>query len=203
MVGELITLPVRVGVRATRLWLRAAEETVSIATNLTGRLIGRPSAGGGPTAEPRPSDPRSNGAGAHDAPAERRPSSGTVDAPSPAPPANQPTTPPSTAPPSRPEPRAEPEPPHVSEEPELVEEFAEPGAEDGAGAEIRVDEPWDGYGEMNAKQIVTRLGSATPAEMAAVQLYEGTHRRRQTVLNAAQRELRNANGGSSGSQQRG
>jgi hypothetical protein len=98
---------------------------------------------------------------------------------------------------------AEPEPVHVSEEPALVEEFAEPGAEDGAGPEIHVEEPWDGYGEMNAKQVLARLGSATPAELAAVQLYEGSHRRRQTILNAVQRELRNANGRSSSSQQRG
>ena len=39
MVGELITLPVRVGVRVTRLWLRAAEEAVAVAANATGRLV--------------------------------------------------------------------------------------------------------------------------------------------------------------------
>src|SRR5688500_42047 len=34
------------------------------------------------------------------------------------------------------------EPAHVSEEPTVVAETAEPGAEGGAGAEVRVDEPW-------------------------------------------------------------
>jgi hypothetical protein len=202
MVGELITLPVRVGVQATRLWFRAAEETVSIAVTVAERLMGRASSGSGASAEPRPSDPRSNGRSAPDPGTERRRSADTIDAPSPGSRVSQPTTP-LSAPPSGLDAPAEREPLHVSEEPELVEEFAEPGAEDGAGAEIHIEEPWDGYGEMNAKQILTRLGSATPAEMAAVQLYEGSHRRRQTVLNAAQRELRSANGGSSGSQQRG
>ena len=32
------------------------------------------------------------------------------------------------------------------QEPELVETSAEPGAEDGAGAAITVQEPWAGYG---------------------------------------------------------
>jgi hypothetical protein len=93
--------------------------------------------------------------------------------------------------------------PHVSEQAELVEERAEPGAEEGAGAEIHVDEPWEGYAEMNAKQVIARLAAATPAELAAVQLYETSSRRRQTILNAVKRELRSPNGGSSPSQQRG
>ncbi len=41
MVGELITLPLRIGVRATRLWLRATGETVALAADATGRLIDR------------------------------------------------------------------------------------------------------------------------------------------------------------------
>lgn len=200
MVGELITLPVRVGVRATRLWLRAAEETVSLAAGLTGRLMGRESHTPDPSAGPQSASAGSNGRTTPEPSFERRETSDTVDATRPS--ASQPAAPISAAPSALDTP-AEPEPIHVSEEPELVEEFAEPGAEDGAGAEIHIEEPWDGYGEMNAKQIVARLSSATAAEMAAVQLYESSHRRRQTILNAAQRELRSANGGSSGSQQRG
>lgn len=80
-------------------------------------------------------------------------------------------------------------PDHVSEEPVLVREEAEPGAEDGAGASIRVDEPWDGYRRMAARDVVTRLSASSPAELAAVQLYESTHRKRQTVLAAIAREL--------------
>ena len=93
-----------------------------------------------------------------------------------------------------PAPSAESEPIHVSEEPALVEELAEPGAEDGAGAEVHVVEPWEGYAGMNAREIVSRLAGASPAELAAIQLYESSHRKRQTILNAVQRELRSGNG---------
>jgi hypothetical protein len=82
----------------------------------------------------------------------------------------------------------------VSEEPVLVEEFAEPGAEDGAGAELHVQEPWSGYARMNAKEVIARLAGATPAELAAVQLYESGHRGRQTIMTAVAREMPSANG---------
>ena len=216
MIGELITFPVRIGVRATRLWLRAAEETVSIAASATGRLISLASGGAGESATQPSSAEDSNGRSTPDLYAEPRRDTraGTTTADttttdkisSPPEPPRQPATPqPAPSTPSSSERNAprEREPVHVSEEPALVEEFAEPGAEDGAGAEIHVEAPWEGYGEMNANQVVARLGSATPAALAAVQLYESRHRRRQTILNAVQRELRNTNGRSSGSQQRG
>jgi hypothetical protein len=95
------------------------------------------------------------------------------------------------------------QPVHVSTEPQLVDELAEPGAEDGAGAEVHVDEPWEGYERTNAKQVIARLGSASPAELAAVQLYESGSRRRQTILTAVKRELQSANDGGSHSQERG
>jgi hypothetical protein len=87
------------------------------------------------------------------------------------------------------------EPIHVSEEPELVEEFAEPGAEDGAGAEVTVSEPWTGYRRMTAQDVVDRLSDATPAELAAVQLYERAQRGRETVLTAVARQFQHARGG--------
>jgi hypothetical protein len=80
-------------------------------------------------------------------------------------------------------------PDHVSAEPVLVREEAEAGAEDGAGAAITVQEPWKGYGQLNARDVVARLTAASTAELAAVQLYEGTHRKRQSVTAAVQREL--------------
>src|SRR5579875_875175 len=95
------------------------------------------------------------------------------------------------------------EPAHVSEEPTLVEEFAEPGAEEGVGAQIRVDPPWEGYERMTASQITARLSAAGPEELAAVQLYELAHRRRQTIVNAVERQLRKANGRGPHSPQRG
>jgi hypothetical protein len=197
MVGELITLPVRIGVRATEVWLRAAEQTLGVAANAAGRLIdaavprasARPGSGGRQTPS-TPGTPAS--AAATQVPAREPAATGrrarvgpTAQAAPSAPPA---------PPPAEPLEMLVGGEPHVSEEPELVEEFAEPGAEDGAGAEIHVDQPWDGYRQMNAKDVIARLAAATPAELAAVQLYEGGNRRRQTILAAAQRALRSANG---------
>ena len=172
MVGELVKLPVRVGTRVTRLWFRAIEETVSLSVSTTGRVIEL-------LAFRSP-----NGAGV-EAPVREpaRPVQPTSPAEPPAPDAPTRSTPSPVAP-------ARAEPVHVSEEPVLVEEFAEPGAEEGAGAEVHVDPPWDGYEQMTAKQVITRLATADPAEVAAVGLYEGSNRRRQTVMNAVERELR-------------
>ena len=208
MVGDFIMLPVRLGVRATQLWLRAAEETISVATSVTGRVVGfaasRSSGGNGASAtspapesgplreeEPAASAPRRPDAQREDRADTEREDRAAARAASAAPAAEPPAPP------------AEPGPAHVSEEPALVEEFAEPGAEDGAGAEIHIEEPWDGYAAMNAKQIVSRLAGATPAGLAAVQLYESSHRGRQTILNAVERELRSANGRSDQTQTRG
>ena len=53
-------------------------------------------------------------------------------------------------------------PDHVDEEVVLVAEVAEAGAEDGAGPELHVDPPWDGYDEMTAPEIRDRLAAAIP-----------------------------------------
>jgi hypothetical protein len=90
-----------------------------------------------------------------------------------------------------------PEPVHVSEEATLVREEAEPGAEDGAGAEVSVREPWDGYAHMNAREVIARLSDETLSVLAAVQLYESAHRSRQTVLEAVEREQKAAQARSS------
>lgn len=192
MLGDLITLPLRVGVRATRLWLRVAEETFAVARHATERLIG-PGGSGPPNGSDDedwslPSPPRPDLAAARAV----TPEAGEEPARGP-----RPVSPPQPPPPLSGEPDLpllSGEPTHVSEEPELVEEFAEPGAEEGAGAEVHVDAPWDGYNQMNVKQVIARLGSASTAVLAAVQLYEGSHRGRQTILNAVERELRSANG---------
>jgi hypothetical protein len=47
---------------------------------------------------------------------------------------------------------------------------------------------------MSARQVTARLGDASPAELAAVQLYESSTRSRQTILSAVARQLRSANG---------
>jgi hypothetical protein len=198
MVGELIMLPLRIGVRATRLWLRVAEETATVAANATGRLIelaasrGSDERGGNstPTSAPERNGARQTDSRDHDAPDA---SASNRDASVSAEQALTQATPRVAQ--TRPlDGLGETEPVHVSEEPTLVEELAEPGAEDGAGAEVHVEEPWDGYAQMNAKRVVDRLRGARPAELAAVQLYESSHRRRQTILNAIERERRGANG---------
>jgi hypothetical protein len=114
-----------------------------------------------------------------------------------APPASEPSPPrrDAAAPPSSLDPASG----HVSEEAVLVGESADPGAADGAGPEIHVDEPWDGYRAQAAADVVDRLASEPDSAVALVQLYEQTHRRRRTVLAAAERELRGRNPPGSGS----
>lgn len=81
-------------------------------------------------------------------------------------------------------------PDHVDEEPVLVAEVAEGGAEEGAGPELSVEPPWDGYDQMTATDITDRLTAASPAEAAAVELYESTKKGRSSVLEAAARALK-------------
>ena len=72
----------------------------------------------------------------------------------------------------------------------LVAEVAETGAEDGAGPELQVEEPWDGYDRMTVEQIHDRLSEATREAVAAVQLYEAVTKSRDSVLEAAESRLR-------------
>ncbi|HEX6712433.1 MAG TPA: hypothetical protein VF066_03570, partial [Thermoleophilaceae bacterium] len=71
-----------------------------------------------------------------------------------------------------------------------VGEFAEAGAEEGAGPEIHVNEPWPGYRKTPVASIRDRVAVAAPAELAVVQLYETTHRRRRSVLDAVDRRAK-------------
>jgi hypothetical protein len=201
MVGELMTIPVRAGLRVTQFALRttlsASARAFTIANGLVRSVTGTDGSGHEqwtpPPASPsRPARERS----------ERVTTNGvdprsTVTEPPPAPAASPEqeaqaaieAEPVDAVVVDEPEPVFE-EPRHVSEEPTLVEEFAEPGAEDGAGASITVEEPWSGYDQMTAKDVAARLVAVTPAELAAVQLYETTHKQRETVLSAVERELR-------------
>ena len=83
-------------------------------------------------------------------------------------------------------------PDHVDQEVVLVAETAEEGAEDGAGPELHIEAPWDGYDKMTAADIRDRLSAATPVEAAAVELYEAAHKSRRTVMDAAARALKGA-----------
>lgn len=69
-------------------------------------------------------------------------------------------------------------------------EFAESGAAEGAHAELHVDEPWEGYRSLTASEIRRRIGDASAEQLAVIQLYETTHRRRRTVLDALGRRSR-------------
>ncbi len=77
----------------------------------------------------------------------------------------------------------------VDDEAVQVAESAERGAEDGAGAEVRVDPPWDGYDAMTAADVRDRLLVADAAVATAVALYEAAGRGRVTVVTAAERRL--------------
>jgi hypothetical protein len=92
-----------------------------------------------------------------------------------------------------PEPVAPPTPSHVSENVTLVESFAEPGAEDGAGAQVTIDAPLEGYDDLNAKDLIARLADASAEVLAAVELYERVTKNRPTVITAVERQLKTQN----------
>jgi hypothetical protein len=193
MAGKLITLPLRASLRSAQLLTRATVEVAGRTLSIAEYAIG--------VVAPGRFDRAS--ASANGAPARQQPHDQPAEAPRAAP--RGPTAPPPTPTPpaawaARPAPPAEPptplaEPAHVSAEPELVETSAEPGAEDGAGAAITVQEPWAGYRRMNARDVIDRARLASVAELAAIELYEARHRARQTVLAAVERQLKLADVG--------
>jgi hypothetical protein len=173
-VGRVGQGTIRIGFRAAgfgaRLVFGAAATTVD-------RVLGR-NGDGVVEAPPRPAPPEPPHPAAPPEPVvEAAPPQPAIESvPTPEPPAAEPESPP--------------EPAHVSEEPTLVAESAEPGAENGAGAELRVDEPWPGYAKLTAAEIRDRFASASDEELAAIELYESTHRRRRTIIDAAADALR-------------
>ena len=185
MVREIITPPVRVGICATRLGIRVSTRAAGIAFGIT-RLMSGGSKGRKPAASA----------------ATARESSSTFELDvllpsSPPPPEEAPAAPtPRAVAPAR-DLGAVPEipPAHVSEGLQFVEAFAEPGAEEDVGAAVHVEEPWSGYAQMTADDVIVRLADATPEQLAVVALYERAHRRRKTVLAAARRQLRSATAG--------
>lgn len=88
-----------------------------------------------------------------------------------------------------PPPPAVPE-PHIETEDELVASSSDAGAEDGAGAQIGIGEPWVGYRGMHAPEIVDRIALADTAELALVQLFEAANRNRVTVIRAVEDRLK-------------
>ena len=78
----------------------------------------------------------------------------------------------------------------VDDSPVTVAEFGGDGAGEGAGAQVRVDPPWEGYDDLKAGDIGKRLGDADREVAAAVALYESMGRGRRSVIEAADRRLR-------------
>jgi hypothetical protein len=162
VIADIATFPFRAGIRATARLVGAAETAVSLTVQVVEALL--------------PSSPR----------------------PAPAPAREDRPAQPRRAPMPRREPAVDydeplpPEPEHVSEEPVVVAEVADAGAEDGAGADVTIAEPWDGYRAMKADEVIARLAEASREELAVVQLYEGTARRRKSVLTEVERRLKAA-----------
>jgi len=198
MDGAILTFPLRAGLAVTRVTLRIAGvvagctlklggRTVVAATEAAARAASR--AGDEVVAAPTPAPD-----------IETRVVEPEVSLPEPEVPLPEPEVPlPEPEVPLvdlevRPDAEPEPEPLHVSEEPELVEEVAEPGAEEGAGASVEIAEPWPGYRALTAADVIARIEAATPAELAGIELYESAHRNRQTVMDAAQRTLKTKTG---------
>jgi hypothetical protein len=209
MAGKLITLPLRVWFRSARLLTRVAGDAAGRAVSLAGQTIGVGSSNGSSSDHRRPAESATAEPGWREETIEQPVSPVDVEHPHeeperrPAPPrprdAGRARSVSAVRPP-RVQPAAPiaPEPVHVSEEPELVREVAEPGAEDGAGAHVTVTPPWDGYAHMNAREVIARARQAGPAELAAVRLYESRNRSRQTVLAAVDRQLKLSAGGRPG-----
>src|SRR3984957_9305424 len=184
MTQRLLTLPLRATTTAAHLALSLTARSLHLACSAITFAL--------PVSKPSPPSGRPA--------ASRRPSGSPRDRTLPA--SDQPPAQPNT---SRPRTERIPQPPlppqerrttplspiadavkTVDDEPELVAEVSEPGAEDGAGAEVGIGEPWDGYSTMNAEAVTARIGEASPAELVIIELYEQAHRKRQTVLAGAQ-----------------
>ncbi len=181
--------PVKTTIAIARRGAGAGVDLLHDTTDRIRRITGR-GGDGSPTsasqrspAPPRASEPPRPAPATTGTPVTRRPVTSTSAAPAPAPTPTEPR-----ARDMSPDPVAEPL--HIDEEPpRVVRSSADPGAEDGVGATIHVEEPWDGYGAMTAADIIDRLAVADSAQLAAVRLYEGTHRDRRTVLAEVDRRL--------------
>jgi hypothetical protein len=166
MVRELITLPLRMASSTTRFGVHVAFDALAAGFIVTEQLVS--------LALPEPESP---------AAARSCWSVEVLAVPAEAPPAQAGAAEPAAEPASA-------EPDVAAESDVLVESFADAGAEDGAGATVEVDEPWEGYAHMNAHEVIHHLTGASAEEAAVVELYEHEHGKRKTVVAAAERRLR-------------
>jgi hypothetical protein len=63
---------------------------------------------------------------------------------------------------------------------------ASAGPARGAGPQVHVDVPWEGYDAMPLDQVLARLADADETLLAIVRMYESTHENRQAVLLATE-----------------
>ena len=193
MSPKVVSVPLRIGLSATRTTLTlsaklavyVAGEVVHVAQSQFGssptQTSTRPAPAPARSAPARPAAPTpSNGASASAAPAPASPPA----------PLNGEVVSPIEAYPDTPLTREEADAKTIDDTDEVVAEFAEAGAEDGAGAQIAFDEPWEGYDSANVEAVTAHLASADAAELAVVELYEQTHKGRKTVLDAAAKRLK-------------
>jgi hypothetical protein len=202
----LLTLPIRAGTGATKLALRVTGRAAGAA----GRALGlvRPAAAAPPeaigrsgAASPRRSAARSRRASPAAEPtrAAAPAAAETAHAPAPAPAEGSPAAAEGSATAAGEPPTVAGEPPTpigaaanaktVDDEPVPVGEFAEQGAEDGAGAQLTIDEPWEGYDALTSEELSARIAAAGAEELALIELYERAHKGRQAVLQAAEIRL--------------
>ena len=80
-------------------------------------------------------------------------------------------------------------PAHPLPDPTTVRRASVPADETGARLESRIEEPWSGYDAMGVTEVADRLRAASTEAVAAVELYERTHRQRKGVLAASERAL--------------
>jgi hypothetical protein len=111
---------------------------------------------------------------------DRRPARPSPKAP---PPARKPPPPRAKTRPLPPEAKT------MDDSPVPVAEFGEEGAEEEPGADVSVDEPWEGYRRMSAAEVKKRLESEEREVLATVVLYEGFAKKRRSVIEAAEKRL--------------
>jgi hypothetical protein len=201
-----LILPLRVTAGAARLTLAVTIRTASLlgrAVEIVRPASGAPApapdnAGAARPARPAPAPDTAGAAPAR--PATAPDTAGAARPVSPSPPPASPRAARPERPPTNGALRSDPRPPTpvspteasvktIDDTPQLVRESADPGAANGAGAQIEVDPPWTGYDAMAADDVIERLAVSTPAELAVVQLYERSAKQRRKVLAAVQQRL--------------
>lgn len=187
MIPKVVSVPVRIGLSASRLTLGLSAK---LAVRVTGEVISvvQSRYGSSPPATSRPAAARPAPAPGASANGSARPVPSVVEStPEPAieqeyvAPDDQPETPLT---------REAADAKTIDDVDEVVAEFADPGAQDGAGAQIDLGEPWEDYDSGTAEVVIARITDSDAAQLAVLELYEQNHKARKTVLEAASRRLK-------------